>query len=84
MSTATDTIEQLANTEYKYGFETDVESDTFEPGLNEDVVRRLSAIKEEPEWLLEYRLKSLRAWQKMTEPTMGPKIVAAPPSSRIV
>ncbi len=69
MSTATDTIEQLANTEYKYGFTTDVESDTFAPGLNEDVVRRLSAIKEEPEWLLDYRLKSLRAWQKMTEPT---------------
>ncbi len=68
MSTATDTIEQLANTEYKYGFETDVESDTFEPGLNEDIVRRLSALKGEPEWLLDYRLKSLRAWVKMSEP----------------
>jgi Fe-S cluster assembly protein SufB len=68
MSTSTETIEQLANTEYKYGFETTLETDTFEPGLNEDVVRRLSAIKKEPEWLLEFRLKAFRAWQGMTEP----------------
>ena len=69
MPTSNDTIEQLANTEYKYGFETDVEAETFDPGLNEDVVRRLSAIKKEPEWLLEFRLKAFRAWQGMTEPT---------------
>src|SRR5579864_8652885 len=68
MSTSTETIEQLATTEYKYGFETTLETDTFEPGLNEDVVRRLSAIKREPEWLLEFRLKAFRAWQGMTEP----------------
>jgi Fe-S cluster assembly protein SufB len=68
MSTSTETIEQLANTEYKYGFETTLETDTFEPGLNEDVVRRLSAIKREPEWLLEFRLKAFRAWQGMVEP----------------
>jgi Fe-S cluster assembly protein SufB len=69
MSTSTDTIEQLANTEYKYGFETSIDADTFEPGLNEDVIRRLSAIKKEPEWLLEFRLKAFRAWQRMTLPT---------------
>ena len=63
-----DTLDQIANSEYKYGFETQVETDTFEPGLNEDIVRRLSAIKQEPEWLLEFRLKSFRAWQKMVEP----------------
>jgi Fe-S cluster assembly protein SufB len=68
MSTSTDTIEQLANTEYKYGFETTVDTDTFAPGLDEDVVRRLSAIKKEPAWLLEFRLKAFRAWQQMTEP----------------
>jgi len=68
MSTSTETIEQLATTEYKYGFETTLETDTFEPGLNEDVVRRLSAIKREPEWLLEFRLKAFRAWQGMVEP----------------
>jgi Fe-S cluster assembly protein SufB len=68
MSTSTETIEQLASREYKYGFETDVETDTFPPGLNEQVIRRLSAIKEEPEWMLEGRLKSFRAWQKMPYP----------------
>ena len=58
MSTSTETIEQLATREYKYGFETEVEADTFPPGLNEDIVRRLSAIKGDPEWLLEFRLKA--------------------------
>ncbi|MEO7189770.1 MAG: Fe-S cluster assembly protein SufB [Vicinamibacterales bacterium] len=69
MSTSTETIEQLATREYKYGFETTLETDTFEPGLNEDVVRRLSALKGDPEWLLEFRLKSYRAWLAMREPT---------------
>ena len=69
MSTATETIEQLATREYKYGFETEVEAETFAPGLNEDVVRRLSAIKGDPAWLLEFRLKAFRAWQNMKEPT---------------
>jgi Fe-S cluster assembly protein SufB len=69
MPTTTETIEQLAQREYKYGFETEVETDTFEPGLNEDVIRRLSAIKEEPEWMLAFRLKAYRAWLDMREPT---------------
>jgi Fe-S cluster assembly protein SufB len=69
MATQEETIEQLATREYKYGFETILETDTFPPGLNEDVVRALSAKKEEPEWLLEFRLKSFRAWQRMVEPT---------------
>jgi Fe-S cluster assembly protein SufB len=69
MSTSTETIEQLATREYKYGFETQVEADTFPPGLNEDVIRRLSAIKNEPEWLLDFRLKAYRAWTTMKEPT---------------
>ncbi|HUF46687.1 MAG TPA: Fe-S cluster assembly protein SufB [Vicinamibacterales bacterium] len=69
MPTTTETIEQLAQREYKYGFETVLETDTFEPGLNEDVIARLSAIKEEPDWLLAYRLKAYRAWLGMTEPT---------------
>src|SRR5262245_29695732 len=69
MSTSTETIEQLASREYKYGFETTVETETFAPGLSEDVIRRLSAIKHEPEWLLEFRLKSYRAWREMKEPT---------------
>jgi Fe-S cluster assembly protein SufB len=69
MSTATDTIEQLATQEYKYGFETLIDADTFPPGLNEDVVRAISLKKHEPEWMLEWRLKALKAWQGMTEPT---------------
>src|SRR6478736_1055296 len=69
MSTSTETIEQLATREYKYGFVTDIESETLPPGLNEDVVRAISAKKMEPEWLLEFRLKAFRAWQNMTEPT---------------
>jgi len=69
MSTSAETIEQLATREYKYGFESNVEAETFPPGLDEDVVRRLSAIKGEPEWLLDFRLKALRAWRKMTAPT---------------
>ncbi|HXG86833.1 MAG TPA: Fe-S cluster assembly protein SufB [Vicinamibacterales bacterium] len=69
MSTSTEVIEQLANTEYKYGFITDVEQDIVPKGLNEDVVRLISDKKGEPEWLLEWRLKAYRAWLKMTEPT---------------
>jgi len=69
MSTPTETVEQLATREYKYGFETTVEAETFAPGLSEDVIRRLSAIKQEPEWLLEFRLKAYRAWLQMREPT---------------
>ena len=59
---------ELANQEYKYGWETIIESDTFPPGLNEDVIRALSAKKEEPEWLLEWRLKAYRHWLTMEEP----------------
>ena len=69
MSTSTDVIEQLANTEYKYGFVTDVEQDIVPKGLSEDVVRLISEKKGEPEWLLEWRLKAYRAWLKMTEPS---------------
>jgi Fe-S cluster assembly protein SufB len=67
-NTATETIEQLALGEYTAGFETLVEQDIFPPGLDEDVVRAISARKEEPEWLLEWRLNAFRHWQKMTEP----------------
>jgi Fe-S cluster assembly protein SufB len=68
MSTATKTIEDLANTEYKYGFVTDVEQDIVPVGLDEDVVRLISSKKGEPEWLLNWRLKAFRGWLRMTEP----------------
>ena len=68
MSTSTDTIEELATREYKYGFVTEVEADTIPKGLSEDVVRLISQKKQEPEWLLEWRLKAYRGWLKMQEP----------------
>jgi hypothetical protein len=69
MSTAT---EILTNREYKYGFVTDIESDTIPKGLSEDTVRLISAKKNEPEWMLEFRLKAYRGWLKMDEPSAWP------------
>ncbi|HEV7241970.1 MAG TPA: Fe-S cluster assembly protein SufB [Thermoanaerobaculia bacterium] len=62
-------IQEIARQDYKYGFVTDIESDTAPPGLSEDIIRFISAKKEEPEWLLEWRLKSFRHWLTMKEPT---------------
>jgi Fe-S cluster assembly protein SufB len=67
--TATEVITSYAGTEYKYGFVTDIEQDTLPPGLDEDVVRFISAKKGEPEWMTEWRLKALRHWLTMEEPT---------------
>jgi Fe-S cluster assembly protein SufB len=61
-------VEALVNTEYKYGFVTDIESDTLPRGLSEDVVRLISQKKDEPAWLLEWRLKAYRRWLEMKEP----------------
>jgi len=61
-------IEILANQEYKYGFVTDIESDMIPRGLSEDTVRLIVAKKNEPDWMLEFRLKAYRNWLKMTEP----------------
>jgi Fe-S cluster assembly protein SufB len=68
MSTETNTIENFASQEYKYGFVTDIEADAAPAGLNEDIVRLISAKKQEPEWLLDWRLKAFRHWQTMEEP----------------
>jgi len=68
MSEALDTIEEFVQSDYKYGFVSDIDSETVPPGLNEDVVRLISAKKEEPEFLLEWRLKAFRQWLKMSEP----------------
>ena len=69
MTTATRSIEELANREYQYGFVTDVEAETVPKGLSEEVVRLISEKKREPAWLLEFRLKAYRTWLTMTEPT---------------
>ena len=62
-------IEKAIEQDYKYGFVTDIEQDTLPPGLNEDVIRSISAIKNEPDFMLEWRLKSYNQWLKMEEPT---------------
>lgn len=61
-------LEDIINKDYKLGFETLVQSDTFEKGLNEDVIRAISAKKNEPQWLLDFRLKAYKKWLKMEEP----------------
>ncbi len=62
-------IHEIAQQDYKYGFVTDIESDVAPPGLSEDIVRFISLKKNEPEWMLEWRLKSYRHWLTMKEPT---------------
>jgi Fe-S cluster assembly protein SufB len=69
VSDSGNTIETIANQEYKWGFVSDIEADAIPRGLSEDVVRLISAKKREPEWLLEWRLKAYRHWLTMTEPT---------------
>ena len=63
------THEEFIDSEYKYGFYTDVEADEVPPGLNEDIIRLISAKKKEPEWMLEYRLKAFEHWKTMEEPS---------------
>src|SRR5690606_10271513 len=61
-------IDQALERKYDAGFVSEIESETFAPGLNEDVIRRLSEIKGEPEWMTEWRLQAYRKWLKMDEP----------------
>ena len=68
MGSSTRSIEVLANQEYKYGFETLIEADAVPPGLNEDIVRLISAKKKEPEWSTQWRLQAYRHWLKMKDP----------------
>lgn len=68
VSETRDAVEKLANSGYEWGFETDVEMDIAPKGLNEDAVRLISKKKQEPEWMLEWRLKAFRHWQQMEEP----------------
>src|SRR5690348_13324198 len=69
MASQLSSIETLANQEYKWGFITDIEADTVPAGLNEDIIRLISARKNEPEFMLEWRLKAYRHWLTMEEPT---------------
>ncbi|MEO8479865.1 MAG: Fe-S cluster assembly protein SufB [Gemmatimonadota bacterium] len=71
-------VEQLVGREYKYGFITDIESESAAIGLSEDTVRYISAKKGEPEWLLDWRLKAYRRWLEMTEPHRWPNLTYTP------
>lgn len=68
MSTDSTQLDQLTNREYKYGFVSDIQADTIPPGLDEDVIREISRRKNEPEFMLNWRLKAFRHWQTMTQP----------------
>jgi len=68
MSESDKAVKDLIKREYEHGFVTDIETDTFEPGLNEAVIRRISAKKKEPQWLLDWRLKAYNAWLEMDNP----------------
>ena len=68
MATASDPIQDHVEQEYKWGFVTDIESDSAPPGLDEDIVAFISGKKHEPEWMLQWRLKAYRHWTKMKEP----------------
>ena len=68
MSATAQTIEKLISQEYKQGFVTDLETDTIPPGLSEDVIRIISAKKDEPDWMLQWRLEAYRHWLTMTDP----------------
>ena len=61
-------LEKVTSSDYKYGFTTDIDSDTIEKGLSEDVIRTISKKKNEPDWMLEYRLNAYKVWLEMKEP----------------
>jgi len=73
MATKTDTIQSLVDREYKWGFVTDIEADTVPPGLDEDVIRLISAKKEEPAFMLDWRLNAYRHWASLEQAEAEPK-----------
>ena len=70
-STEVSSIEELANKEYKYGFVSDIESESFPLGLNEDIICKISRIKNEPEFMLEWRLKAYHHWLTLKGAQLG-------------
>ena len=71
MSTDPDNLESLVNRRYEHGFVTDIATESLPPGLDEDVIRAISARKNEPDFMLEWRLKAYRLWLEMTEPNLS-------------
>src|SRR3954471_6048847 len=74
MPTTDAEIAELASQEYKWGFVTDIEADSAPPGLSEDIIRFISKKKDEPDWMLQWRLKAYRHWLSMKEPHDWPKL----------
>ena len=68
MATESENLESLVNRRYEHGFVTDIATESLPPGLDEDVVRAISARKNEPQWLLDWRLQAYRQWLEMREP----------------
>ena len=66
-----DILEEITEQDYKYGFVSDIDVEEFPKGLSEEIVRKISARKNEPEWLLEFRLKAYRHWTTLKEPQWG-------------
>jgi Fe-S cluster assembly protein SufB len=73
MSTTAKTVEAAVNREYEWGFVTDIEADAIAPGLNEDIIRLISSKKNEPEFMLEWRLRAYRHWVKMDKGAGEPR-----------
>jgi Fe-S cluster assembly protein SufB len=73
MESSTSSLERLVHQDYKYGFVTDIEQDVFPPGLNEEIIRMISAKKNEPGWMLEWRLKAYRYWAQLEKSQAEPK-----------
>ena len=73
-----DALESHLQSDYKYGFVTDIETDDLAPGLSEDIIRAISAKKGEPEWMTEWRLGAYRKWLTMEEPTHWPNLAYEP------
>ena len=73
MKTSTNTVADLTQREYQYGFVTTIEEDTVPPGLNEDIIRVISAKKKEPGFMLDWRLKAFRYWTKLEQSQAEPK-----------
>ena len=61
-------IDEVTSSDYKYGFSTEIDSDTIEPGLSEDVIRQISLKKDEPQWMTDWRLDAYKVWKEMDEP----------------
>ncbi len=74
MSSSPQDIESLTNRDYAYGFVTDIEQDSLPPGLSEEVIRSIAAKKNEPDWLLAWRLKAYRGWTKLTDEPSWSKV----------